>query len=81
MAKVIVSIGYKDYVMDTKDAMAVVEAMGSAQLYESKYRDRSEGGSTYHIWDQTLDDAINVGMKLLPDNLYRLAKLAGKPTE
>ena len=81
MAKMIISIGYKDYVMDSAKAMAVIDAMGSAELFESRYRNVEEGGSTFHIWEQTIEESSNLSLKLLPDSLYRLAKLAGKRTE
>jgi hypothetical protein len=78
MAKMIISIGYKEYVMDTVKAMAVAEALGEAEFYESKYRNSEDGGTTHHVWEQDANEAASISLRLLPNNLYRLAKLAGK---
>ena len=78
MSKAIVSIGYKSYVMDAKDALAVAEVMANAERYESKYT--SAGGTVYHIWKQDGDEST-IPLQVLPDELYRMAKLAGKPKD
>ena len=78
MTKMIVSIGYKEYVMEAAKAMAVVEALSEAEFYESRYRNSEDGGTTHHVWGQDANEVTHCVLKLLPDNLYRLAKLAGK---
>jgi hypothetical protein len=81
MSKAIVRIGYNDYVVDVSDAVKIMEIMSKAQHYKIK-RDygTTPTSSSYHVWDQEMDaDSINV--QLLPDAVYRVAKLAGKPKD
>ena len=79
MAKVIVEIGYRKYVVDAKQAVAVAEMLSKAEVYESKYTKDGEGKSvtTHHVFE--VDDAPSWYMHMMPDSLYRMAKLAGKP--
>jgi hypothetical protein len=78
MSKVVISIGYRSYVMDAKDALAVAEAMASAERYDTKYV--KDGDSMHHIWQQDGSED-NTTMKLISNEMYRMAKLAGKPKE
>ena len=79
MAKAIITVGYTEYVLDAQDALTILELIGSAEVYKAKYASASEGGSTHHVWECMNTDPYT--LKLLPDNLYRMAKLAGKPAE
>lgn len=74
-----IAIGYKTYVMSVDAAVAIAKAMASAELYERKYRSNSEGGSTYHVYADDTRDMIDIGF--IPAIKYRMAKLAGKPTD
>ena len=80
MSKVVVTLGYKPYVMDPADGVALAEILGRAEMYEKKYH-REEGDRdsyyTYHVWAQESDDAFS--LSVIPDELYKIAKLAGKP--
>ena len=80
MSKVVVAIGYRSYVMDTRDAIAVAEALSKAEMYDTKYKSKEEGGSQVFIWEQAPDEG-SITMSILPDSLYRMAKLAGKPSK
>lgn len=80
MSKVVVAIGYKNYVLDTADAIKVAEALSRAELYDTKYRSKDEGGSSVYVWEQGSEDST-ITMTILSDSLYRMAKLAGKPTK
>lgn len=76
MTKAVLTIGYKSYVMDLKEAVNVAEAISRAEMYESKWsRETSE--SSFHIYPNMKDDFGDI--KLISDDLYRMAKLAGKP--
>lgn len=70
----IVSLGYGAYVMPTKDAVQLLEILERAEMYRKNYHDKNN--STHHVWPQ--DDTTYMAT-LLPDDLYRMAKLAGKP--
>lgn len=75
MAKAIVRIGYKDYVMDAADALKLVEVLSNTERYESKYHPNTKNYS-YHVYQ---DDTENVSeIKIITDNHYRVAKAAGK---
>ena len=69
----VLSFGYGEYVLSTKDAVTVMEIMQKAERYECKYV--SGGDNTHHVYANT-DSAV---AKLISDDLYRMAKLAGKP--
>ena len=77
--KTIVQIGYTSYVMDAEKAIAVLEMLSGAEIYDSKWNSLSKN-STHYIYPQDDADFIRE-LKLLPDALYRMAKLAGKPNK
>lgn len=81
MAKVIVEIGYRKYVVDAKQAVAVAEMLSTAEVYETRYAKDGGGNgtTTHHVFD--MDDTPSWYMHMMPDSLYRMAKLAGKPPE
>lgn len=76
MAKVVISFGYKSYVVDGDKALQIMELLQGAEQYEYKYRAASEGGTTHHVFDS---DLTMVDIKFLPNELYQMYKLAGKP--
>jgi hypothetical protein len=82
MAKIVLDMGYKSFVMDTKDGVALMEVLGRAEIYEEKYH-REEGASsstyTYHVYP--MDVRSGISMRLLGDELYQMYKIAGKPND
>ena len=69
------SISYMgDVVLELEDAVKIVEILSKGERYEYKYR--SEGASTHHVYPMS-DFAPTI--TLLQDEVYRIAKLAGKP--
>jgi len=79
---VVVELGYQSYVMPNKDAIALVDILTKAEVYEQKWiskEDRVPGDAeyTYHVYESERHHA----MKVISDSLYRMAKLAGKPTK
>ena len=77
--KTIVQIGYRSYVMDAEKALTLLGALDGAELYEAKY-DHKTKTTSYFVYEQDTADNIRE-MKLLPESLYKLAKLAGKPNK
>ena len=74
----VMEIGYNSIVLSIEDALAMAEILQRAEKYEKKYRkDEVTGTSdyTYHVWP----NPDEVAMKLISDDTYRMAKLAGKP--
>jgi len=76
MSKVIISFGYKSYVVDGDKALQIMELLQGAEQYECKYRTAAEGGSTHHVYST---DLSMLDIKFLPNELYQMYKLAGKP--
>jgi hypothetical protein len=80
MSKIVIAIGYRNYVMDTKDAIVVAEALAKAEMYDTKYKSKEGGGTQLFIWEQSHEDST-ISMNIISDSLYRMAKLAGKPNK
>ena len=82
MSKALVSIGYVDYVLDISDAVTLMQIMSKAELYKAVTNYNAKPNTTaYYIWEQEPTHKANVVAQLLPDAVYRVAKLAGKPQE
>lgn len=77
MTKAIITFGYTSYVMDTRDALALTEMLGKAEVYEQKYG-RGENKNTHHIYENESEFGT---IKLITDSFYQMAKLAGKPEQ
>lgn len=71
----VVSLGYSHYVMPTRDAVQLLEILEKAERYSYQYR--ANKVCTHHVWpnDTTFE------AKLIGDDLYSMAKLAGKPED
>lgn len=83
MAKVIVSVGYRNYVLDGGDAMKLLDILAKAEQYEDKWHSKDEltgreSYTTYHIYPQVQGDS-SIGLKYLADDAYNMYRLAGKP--
>jgi len=78
MTKAIVRMGYDKYVMDAEDALAIHEILAKAEHYSSKYQSKDDGGTLHYVYPQDATDEMR-SFELMPDALYRMAKLAGKP--
>jgi len=76
MSKVIVSIGWgSEYVMDADKALTLLDLLKDAEKYQDKY---NKDGNTFHIFPQEKEVAT---LRVLSNNMYAMAKLAGKPEE
>jgi hypothetical protein len=67
----VIELGYRNFVLPTSDAVQILQLLEKAEIYENKYDD---GAYTHHVYanDQP------IAAKLIGDDLYRMAKLAGK---
>ena len=74
--KVTIDLGYKSYVLDTKDALTLAEIVGKAEMYEEKYHGSGQD-NTHHVYP----NEERFTMRVLPDSMYNMAKLAGKPAK
>jgi hypothetical protein len=78
MAKMVITLGWKKYVVDAKLAITVSEMLSKAEMYETKYVCVDDGKATtmHHVYPQEGHQWV---MEVMPDSIYRMAKLAGKP--
>lgn len=74
--KCIVSLGWKSFVMDTNKAITLMELLDGCEMYEEVW-DSNTKLTTYHVFPQ--EELALGSIKLLPSNIYNVAKLAGKP--
>ena len=80
MAKAILKLNYKEYVMTPEDALHILNLiMGKAERYETTYASGSRT-KTYHVYDIPLEEKTE-HLEIVADDLYRMAKLAGRPTK
>jgi hypothetical protein len=71
----VVTLGYSHYVMQTADAVRVLEILENAERYSHKYHNKDL--TTHHVWpNDTTFEARMIG-----NDLYSMAKLAGKPED
>jgi hypothetical protein len=73
-------VGYKQFVLDHDKAIQILTLLDEAEMFENVYRKEEEGGSTYHIYPNVEADRPH-SLELIPDRLYKMWKLAGKPTK
>lgn len=84
MAKVIVTLGYNSYVLDTDKAIRVAEALSEAERYESKYHSAVgdvPSYNTHHIYSVEPNTSGNISIQILHGSAYNMYKLAGKPKD
>lgn len=79
--KAVLRFGYLNFVLEAEDALQILTILDEkAERYEEKFRRDAEGEDAYythHVWkhdDKTPD------LSLMSESLYRIGKLAGKPT-
>ena len=82
MSKALIRVGYNDYVMDISDAVTLMEIMSKAENYKVKHDYNAKPQTTaYYVWEQEPTSRDSVTITLMPDAVYRVAKMAGKPQE
>lgn len=82
MSKALIRVGYNDYVMDISDAVTLMEIMSKAENYKAKHDYNAKPTTAaYYVWEQEPTSRDSVTITLMPDAVYRVAKLAGKPQE
>jgi hypothetical protein len=70
----VISLSYGEIVLPTKDAVTLMEILQKAERYRKKYNDSN---ISHHIYP----NEDNHNAQLITDDLYRMAKLAGKPED
>ena len=82
MSKVILNMGYRQFVLDADKALTLLNMLSGAERYESKYHsatDNQPSHNTYHVYPIAGDEGFTI--TLLMDDSYKLYKLAGKPND
>ena len=82
-SKCVVNIGFMKYVVNAEDAITLCGILSKAERYDDKYHgveNDKPSFHTYHVWEQDTEEGV-VQFSLLPEGLYRVAKMAGKPQE
>jgi hypothetical protein len=78
MSKVKLTFGYRDYLVDVAEALTVIDILDRAERVEIKWDQNS--GKSYFVYSETPEEKV-CSLDLMPDDLYRMAKLAGRPTK
>jgi hypothetical protein len=74
MDKMVIKIGYNEYVVDAQDAFSVATILARGEKYQSRGYGKS---STHYVWSDPTEQQITL-FPLSPE-LYRMAQLAGNP--
>lgn len=83
MTKVVISIGYREMVLELEDAVPIIHALANAERFKTKYvasTETSPSRTDYHVWTEANADE-SISIRVLPDHAYRAAKLRGNPHE
>ena len=75
MAKCVIDFGHSNYVVDAPVAVRIMELLGEAEVYQTRWARDDNGGPTKHIYEA---DRL-CSLELLSDAKYKMYKLAGKP--
>lgn len=78
MSRCVIALGYKNYIVNTEQAIRIADMLSTAEMFEDKYNGSGVPNS-FHVWEQ--EDTGKFNITILPDSVYRMGKLAGKPEE
>ena len=76
--KFLFQVDSTDFVLSVEQAESIMTILQEAEVYEEKHN-WSEKTCTYHVYSQ--DQLTPFRMKMIPEKLYAVAKLVGKPEE
>ena len=81
MAKCVVAIGYKSFVIDADKGVQLLDLLADAEIYEESYNGTGKP-TTYHIYEnEGGGNGVSIDLRLLPQSFYSVSKLAGKPNK
>ena len=75
-SKCVVTLGYKEYVVDEDEVLTLLGILSRLEMFRETYENKH---TAYYVFPQDAEDNIRATVKLLPEDVYRIAKLAGKP--
>ena len=76
--KFLFQVDSTDFVLSVEQAESIMTIIQEAEVYEEKHN-WSEKTCTYHVYSQ--DQLTPFRMKMIPEKLYAVAKLVGKPED
>jgi len=76
-----IQIGFKSWVLDHDKAIQILTMLDEAECYESRYQKDVGMGSSTTNYIYTNDEVKPHNLELIPDRLYKMWKLAGKPNK
>jgi len=81
---VILELDYKKYVLSAKDAVTVMDILNGAEMYQDRYISEAnsptgKSHTMHHVFNQDDQEMRRISLWAIPDSLYKMAKLAGKP--
>ena len=77
-----ITIGYQAYIFPTEDGLKLAEILSKAEVYKRQYwstDERKKRGMTSEYTYHVYPNADAMGVEIVSDEVYRMAKLAGKP--
>ena len=77
MSHIVIKFDYKEYVFPIKEGIQFLELFAKAKRYSKNYNSAT-GSYNYYVWDRDNDENEQQAT-LISDELYNMAKLAGKP--
>jgi hypothetical protein len=81
--KAVIRVGYKAYIVPAKVGVKILTLLEAAERWEDKYHsstDQEPAHHTYHVfYDEEKRVPTSSGLELVTDELYQMARLAGKP--
>ena len=79
MAKAIVEIGYKSYVLELEQATQLLAIMADGERYQTTGYGVDK---VWNIWsDSSAGDHGSVTLRVISDLDYKLGRIAGQPTQ
>ncbi len=84
--KVIFELDYKKYVLEASTALTLMEILGNAEVYKYCYISAANSPTgvsmtTHHVFVDQTEDRRRINMYPITELAYKMAKLAGAPTE
>lgn len=75
--KALVRVGYDTYAMDVDKALTLLELVATSEKYEEKYNSETRQ-TAFYVYPVEPREKVKE-LKLISDDLYKMASLAGKP--
>lgn len=75
-----IELGYESFVLDIDDATTVARILSRAEMFKTEWHSATRS-QTYHIFPRSEKTQDGFTITTISDEVYRVAKLAGKPED